>query len=74
MKNKETRLNTIRRRSGKAEYGPITIFWSDVETETAMVDGEEITQAEFKRRYPDAKVIEWPENDDERGNYRAKMT
>lgn len=48
----------------KKDCEPLQIIWHYVETGIYQIDGEEIDEAEFKRRYgEDTKFIEWPDGD-----------
>lgn len=62
MTKQETRLKTIEKRA-RPDRLQLRIFMRDIETGAVMVDGEEITGAEFERRYPNARVMAYPTND-----------
>jgi hypothetical protein len=55
---RDKRISDLENRSSG---GPVIVVdWGD---DKLMVNGVEMTRAEFARRYPDHKVVSWDEDD-----------
>jgi len=49
-------------RSARSGQDWTVVVWSD--TDLVEIDGEYLTVAELRARFPDVRVINWPQNDD----------
>jgi len=54
------RLDKLERTTGSGDDVPIVVVdWGDG---VVTVDGEELTTEEFRKRYPDVRVVDWVED------------
>jgi hypothetical protein len=59
----KTRLEKLERTQRTDNENILIVDWGG---DTVNVKGEELPRAEFERRYPDCKVIEWATAEGER--------
>jgi len=65
MMSHNTRVEKLERRAGAGDVPVIVMVWSD--DDILDVNGEQMTAAEFKARYPDALQVDWPDDELETG-------
>jgi len=61
--NMKARVDRLEQTTGDND-DVIVVTWGDGPDELVTVRGETMTVAEFERRYPDRKVIEWEDAPD----------
>mgnify|MGYP001265976586 CR=1 FL=1 len=57
MTSMEKRVEKLERATGTGDVPGLVVIWDD----GIEVDRERLTVEEFKARYPDAVVVEWPD-------------